>query len=236
MLSITMLVLLGNWQIQRFKEKKIFIQSIENNITNPAIPIHKVTNTMSLYSKIKISGHFIPSKNILLYGRRSAYPEHDGYYIISAFLAENGEIYAVSRGWIPHSMKHHQINDLLPSQTPTIIETIILPGENKPFLVPNNDIKNNLWFTLDLNMLSNTIGTTISNFYLMQINAKNLPKQVKPLKTTYLNQIRNNHIEYAIIWYSLSVCSAIIFFLYYPTICKKTYYITPNNNVVIDKN
>ena len=58
-----------------------------------------------LYAKIKVQGHFLDGENIFLYGRRSAYPEKDGYYLLSPFKDKLENVYLVSRAWIPQSVK-----------------------------------------------------------------------------------------------------------------------------------
>lgn len=208
-----LLILLGNWQLRRLNEKQDFIKSIERNIANPPIALEDFASTPPLYSKILISGYFIPKKDIFLYGRRSASPEKDGYYLISAFAANDGNIYMVSRGWLSQSVKNN-INKFTPSQKQISLEAITLPGEKKNFFVPENDKKNNIWFTLDLLMATKVIDTTVTNFYLMQINAQNLPSGIKPLRTTHLNKVRNDHLEYAITWYSLAACLVLMFIIY----------------------
>ena len=86
--------------------------------------------------------------------------------------------------------------------------------EEKRIFIPDNDEKNNIWFTLDLQEASQKLGITKKDFYLMQVNSTNLPDGAFPLTSTYLNVIRNDHLEYAITWYSLAGFLCIIYFLY----------------------
>ena len=213
-ISVTIMILLGSWQLKRLNVKDNFIQSLEKNIKNPAKEIMQIKSSEILFNKIKLSGQFISNKNIFLYGRRTSSPEKDGYYILSAFLANNGKTYLVSRGWMPQSVK----NDFIDHQTsPTLIEAIALPGEKKAFMVPDNDYNKNIWFTIDLKMAHDALGVTESNYYLMQINSDSLPKGVKPLHTNNLSKIRNDHFEYAITWFSLAFSLFIMFIIY----CRK---------------
>ena len=211
-IAILLLISFGNWQLRRLDEKENFITSIETNIANLAIALDELQSLPKNYSKISLSGHFLPNKNAYLYGRRTASPEKDGYYLLSAFAADNGQTYMVSRGWLPHSVKGN-LDTSTPPDTETI-EGITLPSEKKNFFVPDNDTKNNVWFTLDLQMATEVLGATNKDFYLMQINNNSLPKGVSPLTTTHLSKVRNDHIEYAITWYSLAGCLFIMFMIY----------------------
>lgn len=212
-IGVSVLILLGNWQLNRLKEKTNFIQKIEYNIANPAKPIDEIGSENSIYSKISISGKFLADKNIFLYGRRSAAPEKDGYYLLSAFESTNGKIYLVSRGWIPQSVKDN-LGEFASKQLSDQFEAIILPSETRQFIIPENDKNNKIWFTIDLNMAHETLGITEDKYYLMQIESHTLPEGGKSLSTTHLNKVRNDHLEYAITWYSLAACLIVIFLIY----------------------
>jgi len=212
-IGVSILILLGNWQLKRLNEKINFIQSIEHNIANPPRSIDKLNLSTSIYSKIAISGTFLADKNIFLYGRRSASPEKDGYYLLSAFEATNGKIYLVSRGWIPQSVKNN-LGEFASKQIFDNFEAIILPSETRQFMMPENDKNNKIWFTIDLNMAHEMLGVTENKYYLMQIQSTTLPEGGKPLSTEHLSKVRNDHFEYAITWYSLAACLLIMFFIY----------------------
>ena len=213
-IGVIIMIFLGNWQLKRLDQKNNFIKTVEQNIANPAKSLDQITPNSILYSKIALSGQFIPNKNIFLYGRRTSSPEKDGYYILSAFQAINGKIYLVSRGWMPQSVKNEFVDS---ESSHALIETIALPSEHRGFMVPDNDRNKNIWFTIDLNMAHEVLGVTENSYYLMQINSNLLPKGVKPLLTNHLNKIRNDHFEYAITWYSLAFSLLIMFMIY----CRK---------------
>lgn len=202
------LICLGNWQLGRLTEKEQFIINIESNIANPAINLS--TPNTPLYSKVKLSGHFLRGKNAYLYGRRTSAPEKDGYYLISAFAADNGKTYLVSRGWLSHSAKDH-INFTYEQQ---IIEGMTLPGEKKNPFVPANDLIGRVWFTLDLDIAKNALSINETNFYIMQTKSENQPASLANLNTKNLSKVRNDHLEYAITWYSLAFCLVVIFIVY----------------------
>lgn len=202
------MIMLGNWQLRRLAEKEQFIINIESNIANPAISLSG--SDTSLYSKVKLSGHFLPGKNAYLYGRRTSAPEKDGYYLISAFAADNDKTYLVSRGWLPHSAKD-KINFTYEHQT---IEGMTLPGESKNLFVPANDLIGHVWFTLDLEIAKNALSISETNFYIMQTKADYQPDGLTSLNTKNLSKVRNDHLEYAITWYSLAFCLVVIFIVY----------------------
>lgn len=211
-LSITLvLISLGNWQLERLEEKESFITKIKHNTASPPRQIGE-NDTLELYDKIELRGHFL-NDVVFLYGRRSAYPEKDGYYLLSTFKDTFGNIYLVSRAWLSQSIKN-EISSI-PSQSEEIITTFVMQGEVKKFFMPDNDSKNNIWFTIDLEEAKNKLGITNQNFYLMQLNANDLPTGFYPLTSNYLAVVRNDHLEYAITWYCLAALLLLMYFLYH---------------------
>jgi len=212
-LAFIILVSMGNWQLKRLSQKNHFIQTIETNIENPPLSIEAINIEIPHFSKIELEGNFIEGENIFLYGRRSASPEKDGYYLLSPFETLNNDILLVSRGWIPQTAKDN-FDNYSPSTEIVKITGIALPHETKNFFVPGNDKERNIWFNIDLMMAKEVLGTNVTDFYLMQIGSSDLPEGGKPLSTTHLNKVRNDHMEYAMTWYSLGACLLVLFLIY----------------------
>ena len=68
LISLIILISLGNWQLDRLSQKEHFIQTIETNIKNPPIVIDNITDNIDHYAKIELEGTFLKDKNIFLYG------------------------------------------------------------------------------------------------------------------------------------------------------------------------
>lgn len=218
LLALIILILLGNWQMIRRNQKLKLIQTIENSINSNAKFLKNKPNT---YSKILIKGHFIPNNHVFLYGRKSAESEKNGYYLMSIFESINAKKYLVSRGWIPYNEKD-QITSMLEYEKHETIEAITMPGEKQNFMAPKNDLTNNIWFSIDLDMAKTHLGITEENFYLIQIHSANTPLGIRPYNISLLTKIRNDHLEYAITWYSLALCLVAMYFI-------KNYKIKSNN-------
>ena len=75
---------------------------------------------------------------------------------------------------------------------------------------PENDIKNNIWFSLNIDDLENFTKYKLSNFVIfLQKNQNELveTKNISP-------NLPNNHLKYALTWYSVAL-SILIYFLYF---------------------
>lgn len=212
--AFIILILLGIWQIVRLREKELFLTSLQNNLNNPAIDIKTLTGD-TLYAKVKMTGHFLLGKNIHLYGRRSISTEKDGYYLVSPFQTTNDKIILVARGWFA---AHHKkdIDDIVIDATPEIeITGIILPSEKTRLFVFDNDLKNNIWFSLDLQQAANFLGLKLENFYLIMDGYNKESDILRGLSIENLLHVRHDHLEYAITWFALAISLAVMFIIYH---------------------
>ncbi|MCC8417145.1 MAG: SURF1 family protein [Rickettsia endosymbiont of Bryobia graminum] len=212
-LSFIILLSLGFWQLSRLKEKQGFLAIIKSNFEKPAADLRMLSDN-KMYAKVKMQGQFLLDKNIHLYGRRSMSAEKDGYYLIAPFQTEDDKIILVARGWFSRRYKKN-INEIV-SDISSIHEItgVILPGEKTKLFVLDNDLKNNIWFTLDIIQASNILGLKLENYYLIMDDLNNSNSDVlKSLKTENLLHIRNDHLEYAITWFSLAVALLVIYYM-----------------------
>lgn len=213
-LCITILCGLGFWQLIRLKDKNLLIEEINHNLNSAALEVQLNTDFFTPYQKIKIKGKFLQDQDIYLYGRKSfiGTQKKDGYYLISPFQIDNGEVIIVARGWFAQENKQ-QVSKITNAEYEEITG-ILLPGENKRLFVPDNDLQKRIWFTLDLKQISAIINYVTPHYYLFQLKTTNPVSLLTPLSANKLTKIRNDHLEYAITWFSLSICLLVISVLY----------------------
>ena len=75
---------------------------------------------------------------------------------------------------------------------------------------PDNDIKNNIWFSINLEDLKEATGEQFNEFVIFLED--NQVKSPIPKKITI--DVPNNHLKYAITWYSISI-SIFFYYLYF---------------------
>ncbi|WP_375359531.1 SURF1 family protein [Candidatus Tisiphia endosymbiont of Neophilaenus lineatus] len=209
-LAFVILLSLGFWQIARLQEKELFLSSMKNNLNNPPINI-KALSGNKLYAKIRANGYFLVGKNLHLYGRRSMSTEKDGYYLVTPFQTDDNKIILVVLGWFAGRHKKN-IDNIIDNSME--ITGVILPGERTKLFVLDNDVKNNVWFTLDLTQASDVLGLKLEDFYLVMEGNNNRSDILKSLSIENLLNVRNDHLEYAITWFALAISLAVIFVIY----------------------
>ena len=201
--SIILFCSLGTWQIYRLQWKVDLINEISNGLNSE--PVFYSNTNIKNYQKVKFSGIFDFEKQVYLYSLNNK--GKPGYDIITPLKINSNEILLINRGWIQKDRKGNKnINKVELNSYEGILKKITKPNPFKP----DNDIENNIWYSLKLTDLEDFTGYKLSNFVLfLQNNQNNLVenKIVSP-------DLPNNHLKYALTWYSVAL-SILLYFLYF---------------------
>ena len=202
-ISIILFCSLGTWQIYRLQWKLDLISEINYGLNSE--PIFYTNTKIINYQKVKFDGIFDFDKQIYLYNLNEK--GKPGYDIITPIKTNSNEILLVNRGWIKRDFKSNKdINKINSKSFEGIIKKITKPNPFKP----ENDIKNNMWYSLNLNDIQNFTGYKLNNFVIFLQNNQNRLVDSK----TVSPDLPNNHLKYAITWYSVSL-SILLYFLYF---------------------
>ena len=197
---------LGTWQIIRLNWKNNLILEIENSLKNP--PVQLSQSNQQNYLKIKTSGHVDFEKQIYLYNLNDN--GTPGFEVLNPILID-GENYLLNRGWIPFEKKDTPEINILDQNN---IEGTLKTQGRKNIFKPDNDIKENYWFSLNREDISKFTGKEFSKYIIYLDGNYQFPK---PKKITA--NISNNHKKYAMTWFSLAI-SILLLYLYFR---KKNY-------------
>jgi surfeit locus 1 family protein len=203
---ILVFIILGSWQIIRLNWKNNLILEIENSLKNP--PVELTQSNKKNYLKIKTSGFIDFDKQIYLYNLNEK--GTPGFEVINPIVIDN-ENYLINRGWIPFEKKGSKEINFFDGNN--IIGTLKLQGKKNIFK-PDNDIKENYWFSLNRDDILKFTGKEFSKYLIYLDENYEFPK---PKKITA--NISNNHKKYAITWFSLAI-SILLLYLYFR---KKNY-------------
>ena len=203
---VSVFVALGSWQIVRLNWKLSLISEIEDSLKNP--PLELAQSNKKNYLKIKTSGSIDFDKQIYLYNlNNSGTP---GFEVINPILI-NEENFLINRGWIPFEKKNTEEINIFDENN--IIGTLKLQGRKNIFK-PDNDIKENYWFSLNRDDILKFTGKKFSKYIIYLDGDYQFPR---PKKIT--TNISNNHKKYAMTWFSLAI-SILLLYLYFR---KKNY-------------
>ncbi len=202
---VTIFCGLGTWQLYRLQWKIELISEITSGLDSR--PIEYSTSIKKNYQKVTAKGKFDYEKQIYLYSLNDR--GQPGYDVVTPFRTNKNEKVLINRGWIVKELKNSPSINLEAGSEKKIIG--FLREIYKPNIFkPDNDIKNNIWFSINLEDIREATGEQFNEFviFLDDNQAKTpLPKKISI-------DVPNNHLKYAITWYAISI-SIIFYYLYF---------------------
>ena len=195
---------LGTWQLYRLQWKTELISEITFGLDSTPI---KYSNTIKKnYQRVVSEGIFNFEDQIYLYSlNESGKP---GYDVITPYKTLKNENVLVNRGWINKNLKGNLEINLKENEVK--ITGLLREIYKANIFKPKNDLKNNIWFSLDVNDLKELTGIQFSNYMIFLEKPKN--KVPAPKKVSI--DVPNNHLKYAITWYSIAI-SILFYYLYF---------------------
>ena len=199
---ITLFCSLGTWQLYRLQWKQDLINQISEGLNS--VPIQYSQNINKNYQRVTLVGKYNFKNQIYLYNlNKKGQP---GFDVITPFETLNKENVLINRGWIKKEFKNNpRINSFSKN-----IKGLLKESNKKNIFTPENDLKENIWFSINLNEIQKLTGKKFNKFIVYLEDEKiNTPK---PKEITI--DLPNNHLKYAITWYSISI-SILFYFLYF---------------------
>ncbi len=202
---VTIFCALGTWQLYRLQWKLELISEITFGLNSS--PIEYSSSIKKNYQRVNVKGKFDFDKQIYLYSLNDN--GKPGYDVVTPFRTNKNENVLINRGWINKELKG---NPSINSETVAEQKVVGLLRETyKPNIFkPENDLTNNVWFSINLDDLKVATGERFNKFVIFLEN--NQAKTPLPKKISI--DVPNNHLKYAITWYAISI-SIIFYYLYF---------------------
>ncbi len=187
------LLWLGNWQLDRLAWKQTVLEQIDQRIAAPAVPVPPIPDpSEDMYLQVFAEGRFGQEYIRVLVSQKRI---GAGYRVISAFKTEGRRI-LVDRGFIDLSMS----SDMQADQAVVVQGNLHWPDEVDGF-TPAPDLEKNIWFARDVRALSEALQTQPILIVASQISPPD--QNIKPLEIDS-SAIPNDHLQYAVTWFSLA--------------------------------
>jgi len=186
---------LGTWQVQRMHWKAGVIAEIEARIHDAPVPLPDAPlPDRDRYLPVQVAGVFATDEIHVMSGQRGA---GAGFQIISAFVTEDGRRIMVERGFVPEAGK----NAPRPAQAAHVTGNLHWPQDTDSF-TPDPDLGRNIWFSRDVTRMAAHLETEP---VLVIARLTNEPAPAARMVPVTVTDIRDNHREYALTWFSLAV-------------------------------
>ncbi len=213
--AIIVLLGLGTWQVQRLQWKNNLMVAVNEKIAFPVIDLPQVVDNFEdlQYRKVRIKGEFLNDKEIYLFVGAKEFKGKMGYDIITPFKREDGSVVLVVRGWVPYEKKTADKRPESVINGVVEIEGMLHKGEVQKGFTPDNDVAKNLWYWIDVAAVEKFTGEKLPNLYVRVL--KKDDSNLLPIGGDEVIRHRNDHLQYAVTWYSFAVILLGIYIIYH---------------------
>lgn len=208
LIGCAILLSLGVWQIRRLGEKEAYLAAITARIGGAAGPIpdtaslttalsDKAAMTKLRYRPVAVSGTTTGDELLVLTGQPGT---GGGYEIIAALVTDDGRRLLLDRGFVREGTE----KAARPPVRLTGTGNLDWPAETDRF-TPVPDPTRNIWFARDVASMAAALKTEPAMIVARDLSGDIQGIAPEPVGT---DGIPNNHLNYAITWFSLAAAWA----------------------------
>lgn len=194
--GIAILMSLGVWQVRRLAWKEGVIAGIEARIGEEPVALASIAEpdpAADLYRPVTVAGRTTGEELLVLSGQKELGP---GFRVIAVFEAGDGRRILLDRGFIPESGRAMP----RPGVALSVTGNLLWPDDADSF-TPPPDQKTGLWFARDVAAMSESVKTLPVLVVVRTEEGDDQGIVPVPVDTS---AIPNNHLGYAITWFSLA--------------------------------
>ncbi|WP_064750203.1 SURF1 family protein [Lysobacter antibioticus] len=203
------LIALGSWQVQRRAWKLDLIQRVEARVHAPpgAPPARTDWSTVSAardeYRHVRLSGRYLPGRDTYTQAVTELGP---GYWLLSPFRTEGGEIVLVNRGFV------RERRPAAPSSAGEVTGLLRLSEPGGGFLRRNAPAQER-WHSRDVAAIAAARGLDGAAVAPYFVDADRTPgadagPAQEPVGGLTVIKFPNNHLVYALTWFGLALMVA----------------------------
>jgi len=202
--GIAVLLWLGFWQVARLDWKQEILAQLDERLNADPIALERVVDPLETLAQRNYTA--VRAELSLIGPEAHIYaPTSDdglGYRVVAPALWQNRKI-LVDLGWIPESAKDAERAAL----RMRIIGNVLIPDDYNARFTPAPDLDKNIWFARHLPPMAAHFETeeillVVRSVEAMQNGTWGAYDAVSPLPVS--PTIKNDHLEYAITWFSLA--------------------------------
>jgi surfeit locus 1 family protein len=201
-LAIAGLLALGTWQVQRRAWKLDLIARVDARLHGKpeSAPVGKTIGKQDEYRRVTATGRFLSGKDALVQASTVRGP---GWWVMTPLATDRGTL-LVNRGYVPTRKAPAP-----PAGTVTITGLLRLTEPGGGFL-RSNDPAAARWYSRDVAAIARWNGVATQPYFIDAEAGPERPGQ--PIGGLTVVTFTNNHLAYAITWYTLAVMTAAAFF------------------------
>ncbi len=209
--GLALMLSLGVWQLQRKAWKDALEAEMRAGLAADPVTLNGQSASLAAlnYRPVQVRGRFLHDKEAFL-GPRS-HAGRSGLHVLTPVRLDSGHVILVNRGWIPNDRRApgSRPQGQLPGEA--VVRGILRSQLAPSAWTPEYDAKADLWFWYDIDGIARTRDLTLLRG-VVQADARANPGGL-PVGGVAQPALVNNHLQYAITWFSLSAVLLAVFLL-----------------------
>jgi surfeit locus 1 family protein len=226
-LMVALFTSLGVWQLQRRVEKHALIAALTERLAAAPGPLPAVSQWSALtpaqdeFRRVSFAVTYEPGPDAMVYSSGSAVRDDisgPGTWAFMPARLPSGETVVINAGFVQNTMQDRSQQDRavtrLITNEPVMLSGYIRFPEAAGTLTPPENLATRLWFTRDHLAMAWALGwgeggRQVAPFYIdleQPVPASGVPKP-GPLEV----HLKDDHLQYAITWFSLAGAVVIAF-------------------------
>lgn len=193
--GVAVLLSLGVWQVQRLHWKEGVLAAMRAELSAPPAALPGVPDPAAHnYLPVTVTGRYLSGEIHVLTTRQGRGP---GYRIVAPFETSDGRRILIDRGFVPERLKDAP----RPPASAQITGNLHWPDDLDETFTPDPDWGRNIWFARQVAPMAAALGTEPVLLVLRQGSGGAPTVEPWPVDTS---GIRNDHLQYAVTWFSLA--------------------------------
>lgn len=212
---------LGVWQILRLEQKSVILRHVAERIAADPVALPEQAQWSSLgdqsdYLKVSVSGTFRHDQETYLFGvidKNRRGENVPGFFVVTPLVLDTGAVLLVNRGFVPQDMKDPQKRIAGQIEGRVSLTGLLRLPERKGLFTPEADREKRVLYARDPALIASWLGVTDAAPFVIDADATANPGGL-PLGGQTIVTVPNNHLQYAITWFSLAGVTVVMFLVY----------------------
>ncbi|MCC7254014.1 SURF1 family protein [Hyphomicrobium sp.] len=205
--SATLFGVLGVWQVKRLSWKLDLIERVERRVG--ADPVQApgrdawahITAASSEYLKVRVTGRFLHDRETLV---QAVTDLGSGYWVLTPFEKTQGFTMLVNRGFVSTERRDPMVRAAAATAGEATVTGLLRLTEPGGAFLRTNDPAGDRWYSRDVEAIAFARGLGETAPYFIDADATPNPGGW-PVGGLTRVRFTNNHLVYAVTWFSLSL-------------------------------
>jgi len=204
-IALVILLGLGTWQMQRREEKHAQLREVTQRQSSAPAPVEYVLplGDYGAFRKVTAIGRFTHGNEAYVFTPRSEDgPARMGFRVITPFVLAGGDTILVDRGWVPESKRDAATRTAGQPEGVIKVEGSLRRQAPGGFFTPPPDTERRIFYARNSDTISHSLGLKLRSKLILEADSA-VTGGPEPLPT--LENLPDNHLNYALTWYSLAI-------------------------------